>query len=149
MDSTLQRTLVDANRRLGAASTDDSVRAACRDYWRAAMVPRLAEPARSLPLVRSDLCGSDAKGIKYGLSTTNRLVMGSYGDWDIRAQLRSLDIPTLILHGEEEAIPMDLVEEWTTALPRATLIKVPRAAHFPYAERPDVVWPAVEKFLAR
>lgn len=149
MDSTLQRSLADANRRLGAASSDDSVRAACRDYWRAAMVPRLAEPERTLPLVRSDLCGSDAKGIKYGLATTNRLVMGSYGDWDIRAQLRSLDIPTLILHGEEEAIPMDLVEEWTTALPRATLIKVPRAAHFPYAERPDVVWPVVEEFLRR
>ncbi len=149
MDSTLQRSLADANRRLGAATTGDSVRAACRDYWRAAMVPRLAEPARTLPLVRSDLCASDPNGIKFGLSTTNRLVMGSYGDWDIRAQLRSLDIPTLILHGEEEAIPMDLVEEWTSALPRATLVKVPRAAHFAYAERPELVWPAVEQFLAR
>jgi pimeloyl-ACP methyl ester carboxylesterase len=26
-------------------------------------------------------------------------------------------------------------------------MKVPRAAHFTYAERPDLVWPAVEKFL--
>jgi proline iminopeptidase len=30
----------------------------------------------------------------------------------------------------------------------ATLIKVPRAAHFVYLERPEIVWPAVEKFLA-
>jgi hypothetical protein len=26
-------------------------------------------------------------------------------------------------------------------------LKVPRAAHFTYMERPDIVWPVVEKFL--
>jgi proline iminopeptidase len=30
----------------------------------------------------------------------------------------------------------------------ATLVKVPKAAHFVYLERPDIVWPTVEKFLA-
>ena len=149
MDSTLRRQLSAANRRLATAGTDDEIRAACRDYWRAAMVPRLAEPARTLPLIRSDLCASDAKGIRFGLSTTNRVVMNSYGDWDIRAQLRTLAVPTLVIHGEQEAIPMDLVEEWVTSLPNATLVKVPRAAHFAYAERPDVVWPAIEAFLRK
>ncbi len=149
MDSTLRRQSADANRRLQGASTDDEIRSACRDYWRAAMVPRLAEPTRSLPMIRSDLCASDARGIRFGLTTTNRLVMGSYGDWDIRSQLRTLRVPTLVIHGEQEAIPMDLVEEWVSSLPLATLVRVPRAAHFAYAERPDVVWPAVEAFLKR
>lgn len=149
MDSTLQRQSADANRRLQRATSDDEIRAACRDYWRAAMVPRLAEPARTLPMIRSDLCASDARGIRFGLTTTNRLVMGSYGDWDIRPQLRTLQVPTLVIHGEQEAIPMDLVEEWISSLPNATLVRVPRAAHFAYAERPDVVWPAVEAFLKR
>jgi proline iminopeptidase len=149
MDSTLQRESADANRRLQRATTDDDIRSACRDYWRAAMVPRLAEPARTLPLIRSDLCASDARGIRFGLTTTNRLVMNSYGDWDIRAQLRTLRVPTLVIHGEQEAIPMDLVEEWVSSLPLATLVRVPRAAHFAYAERPEVVWPAVEAFLKR
>ncbi len=147
MDSTLQRQLRDANRRLMAATERDSIRAACRAYWRAAMVPRLAEPARTLPLIKSDLCGSEPRGIAYGLRTTNRVVMASYGDWDIRPQLRTLRVPTLVVHGEAEAIPMDLVEEWVTSLPNARLVKVPNAAHFAYAERPDVVWPAVEAFL--
>jgi len=42
-----------------------------------------------------------------------------------------------------------LVEAWVTSMPKgeATLLKVPRAAHFTYLERPDIVWPAVEKFL--
>ena len=74
--------------------------------------------------------------------------MASYGDWDLRAKLRTLTVPTLVVHGEEESIPMDLVEEWVTSMPNARLLKVPRAAHFTYAERPELVWPAVERFLA-
>lgn len=42
---------------------------------------------------------------------------------------------------------MDLVEEWTTALPSARLVKIPGASHFAYVERPDLVWPAIEEFL--
>jgi proline iminopeptidase len=74
--------------------------------------------------------------------------MGYFGDWDLRDRLRHLETPTLIVHGEEESIPMDLVEEWVTALPHAQLFRVPRAAHFTYAERPDLAWPEVERFLA-
>jgi pimeloyl-ACP methyl ester carboxylesterase len=74
--------------------------------------------------------------------------MASYGDWDLRAKLRTLHVPTLVVHGEAEAIPMDLVEEWVASLPDAKLVRVPNAAHFAYAERPDIVWPAVEHFLS-
>ena len=61
----------------------------------------------------------------------------------------TLDVPLLIVHGQEESIPMDLVREWVTSMPagRTTLLEVPHAAHFTYAEQPGVVWPAVEKFL--
>jgi proline iminopeptidase len=108
----------------------------------------MAEPDRTLPLVRSDLCASDPAGIRYGLTVTNRVVMASYGDWDLREGLRRLDVPILVVHGEDEAIPMDLVDEWVSSLPRAELLRVPRAAHFTYVERPEIVWPAVERFLA-
>jgi proline iminopeptidase len=146
LDSTQLARLNDAGRRLSDTTAD--ARAACRDYWAVAMRPRLAEPERTLPLIKSDLCGSDPAGIRYGLTTTNRVVMASYGMWDLRAALANVQAPTLIVHGEDEAIPMDLVQEWTTALPHATLLRVPRAAHFTYAERPEIVWPAVERFLS-
>lgn len=145
LDSAQLLRLADAGRRLNDPATD--VRHACRDYWAVAMRPRLAEPDRTLPLIRSDLCASDVAGIRFGLGTTNRLIMQSHGDWDLRPALRTLAVPTLVVHGEAESIPMDLVEEWVTALPHATLLRVPRAAHFTYAERPELVWPAVEAFL--
>jgi proline iminopeptidase len=73
--------------------------------------------------------------------------MASYGDWDLRAALPALHMPVLIVHGEQDAIPMDLVAEWTM-IPQSRLVPVPGAAHFPYAERPDMVWPEVKRFLA-
>ena len=146
LDSTQRARLEDATRRLADPNAD--ARQACRDLWAVGMRPRLADPDRALQLIRSDLCASTPAGIRYGLTVTNRVVMRSYGDWDLRARLRGLDVPTLIVHGEEESIPMDLVEGWVTALPRARLLRVPRAAHFAYAEQPDLVWPVVERFLA-
>jgi pimeloyl-ACP methyl ester carboxylesterase len=130
-------------------ASGDAVRQACRDYWAIGMLPRLAEPARTLPMIRSDLCATNPDGIRYGTRVGNRVILASYGDWDLRPRLRSLDIPLLVVHGEAESIPMDLVEEWVTSMPpgRARLFKVPRAAHFTYAERPEIVWPEVEKFL--
>lgn len=145
LDSTARARLTDANRRLGDPNAD--TRQACRDYWAVALRPRLAEPDRTLPLLRSDLCASDPAGIRYGLMVTNRVVMGDYGDWDLRDRLRTLNVPTLVVHGEQESIPMDLVEEWVTALPNARLVRVPNAAHFAYTERPELVWPEVERFL--
>jgi proline iminopeptidase len=145
LDSTARAQLADANRRL--ANPNEDTRKACRDYWAIALRPRLAEPDRALHLLKSDLCASDPAGIRYGLTTTNRVVMASYGDWDLRDRLRHLEVPTLVVHGEQESIPMDLVEEWVTSLPHARLFRVPRAAHFTYAERPELVWPEVERFL--
>ena len=145
MDSVAGTRLADAARRL--ADTTADARQACRDFWADAMRPRLFEPQRSMTLVKSELCASDPRGIRYGLTVTNRVVMGSYGDWDLRQQLRRLNVPTLVVHGEEEAIPMDLIEEWVSSMPDARLLRVPRAAHFTYAERPEIVWPAVERFL--
>ena len=114
------------------------------------MRPRLGEPDRTWPLMKADFCETDLKGIRYGSRYGTRVITSSFGDWDLRPGLASLRVPLLVMHGEEETIPMDLVEEWITAMPKgmATLIKVPRAAHFVYLERPEIVWPAVEKFLS-
>lgn len=146
LDSQEIARLDDAYRRLGDPGAD--VRQACRDFLAVALLPRLAQPRRSLALMRSDLCASNPDGIRYGLTISSRVVLNSYEDWDLRQQLHHLRIPTLVMHGEEDAIPMDLVAEWASSLPGGRLVRVPDAAHFLYLERPDLVWPAVERFLA-
>ena len=146
LDSAERARMTKASRMMTSPSGD--TREGCREYWAIATRPRLAEPDRTLPLLKSDLCATDPAGIRFGNVVSNHVIMNSYGDWDLRAQLRALHVPTLVVHGEEETIPMDLVEEWVTSLPNARLFKVPRAAHFTYAERPELVWPEVEAFLS-
>jgi proline iminopeptidase len=149
LDSVQRMKMGAAGRRMTDPSLSEAeARQACRDYWAIGVRPRLAEPDKTSSMIKSDLCASDVAGIRYGNRIGNRVIMASYGDWDLRAKLRTLTVPTLVVHGEEESIPMDLVEEWVTSLPNARLLKVPRAAHFTYAERPELVWPAVERFLA-
>lgn len=130
------------------SSSDDAIRAACRAYWAIGLRPRLASP-NQLRVVKSDLCATDPQGIRYGMSTANGVIMNSYGDWDLRPSLRTLDVPLLVVHGQQETIPMDLIEEWVTSMPHARLVKVPNAAHFTYAEQPALVWSMVERFLAQ
>jgi proline iminopeptidase len=129
------------------SASDDAIRAACRDYWAIGLRPRLASP-NAMRVVKSDLCATDPKGIRYGMTTANGVIMNSYGDWDLRPSLRTLDVPLLVVHGQQETIPMDLIEEWVTSMPHARLIKVANAAHFTYAEQPELVWSVVERFLA-
>jgi proline iminopeptidase len=119
---------------------------ACRDYWTIAVKPRVERPELA-SRITGDFCGAGAAAIRSGMGVAGPHTLELLGDWDFRPGLAQVTAPTLILHGEAEAIPMDLVEEWTTALPSARLVKIPGASHFAYVERPDLVWPAIEEFL--
>lgn len=148
LDSTQQARMRMASRiQNDSTLSDDVARQACRDYWALGLRPRLAEPDKTLALVKSDFCLTNLRGMQYGSRVSGGVILGSFGDWDLRPQLASLAVPLLVVHGEEEAIPMDMVSEWATVMPNATLLKVPRAGHLPYVERPELVWPAVEQFL--
>jgi proline iminopeptidase len=120
--------------------------AACREYWSINTPPRLS---KSLPasVVKSDLCTASPEAIRYGATMTNPATFSSLGDWDWTADLAHVKVPTLIIHGEEDAIPMAMVSQWETAMPNAQLMKLPNTGHFPHAERPSIVFPAIEKFL--
>jgi proline iminopeptidase len=120
--------------------------AACRAYWAIGVKPRLARPELASKIT-GDFCSSSPAAIRSGMAVAGPHTSESLGAWDFRPGLARVVAPTLIIHGEAEAIPMDLVEEWTTALPHARLVKIPGASHFPYVERPDLVWPAIEAFL--
>jgi proline iminopeptidase len=146
LDSAARMRMAAANRLLSDTTID--ARQACRGYWAEAMRPRLAEPDRTLPLIKSDLCASSPAGIRYGLRTTNRIVMASYGDWDIRAALHGVPAPTLIVHGEQESIPMDLVRGVGGSTPaRSTFACAARGA-FHVRGTPGNSVAAVESFLA-
>jgi hypothetical protein len=97
--------------------------AACREFWAINTVPRLSKSVKP-SVVKSDFCTAPPEAIRYGTAKTNPTTFGSLGDWDWTADLKKVSAPALIIHGEEDAIPMAMVAEWASALPNARLVKV-------------------------
>jgi len=75
-------------------------------------------------------------------------LFGSMGDWDYRAPARTLAVPRLVVHGERDFIPLGGSREWVAGNDNARLFLIPDVGHFPHIERPDVFFPAVERFLS-
>jgi proline iminopeptidase len=120
--------------------------AVCEEYWSLGIPPRLADPSTSSRL-KAEPCDVPVKALRYSNAYTNSVTWNSLGDWNWLPDLAVLDVPTLVIHGEQEAIPMAMVEEWVTTMPDARLLRVPNAAHFPYTEQPELVVPAMEQFV--
>jgi len=57
--------------------------------------------------------------------------------YDLVPRLRALEIPTLVLHGEHDFIPVALAARIAEAMPRARLVVLPGCGHFAYLESPD------------
>ena len=75
-------------------------------------------------------------------------LFGSMGDWDYRKEARALAMPRLVIQGEKDFIPMAGSREWVAGNPNARLLVIAGAGHFPHLERPEIYFPAVERFLS-
>lgn len=67
--------------------------------------------------------------------------------FDFLASLRKLNIPTLIIHGKEDIVPLSTVEEIHEVLPDSKLVVIKDCDHFPYIEKPTEFFSAIEEFL--
>jgi len=67
---------------------------------------------------------------------------------DLRADLPSLETPTLLIHGLHDKLAPLSAAEWTAkALPNAELIALPNAAHEPFISHPELFTQKVTEFL--
>ena len=61
---------------------------------------------------------------------------------------RTLDVPVLILAGEEDPRPPFAVDSMVAALPRAELVVMPGVGHLPWLEDPEGLRALLRQFLA-
>jgi 3-oxoadipate enol-lactonase len=67
---------------------------------------------------------------------------------DSTGDLASIDVPTLVIRGEQDALmPLELVEKMASQIPDAKLVGIPGAGHLPPIENPKAVTKAVHDFL--
>jgi len=116
------------------AVTEAFLRASCHVAGSAARM-------KSDPCVLSDL-DADATARR-----GERLV-AALGDWDWTAELATLDVPTLLVHGREDPAPAAGSQAYAAALPDARLLLLDDTGHLPWIERPELFFPPVLDFLA-
>lgn len=118
---------------------------ACRAYYAVFIKGYLHSPA-SAARMRGDLCEAPAAALR-NAANINRSIMGSLGTFDLRPQLAAINVPTLVIHGASDPIPMASAREWAASLPNGRLLVIDQSGHFPFVERPEVFFPAATAFL--
>jgi proline iminopeptidase len=66
---------------------------------------------------------------------------------ELRRSLETLQVPTLILHGRYDPIPMDWVEELAAVMPEARLVVLEESGHLPYVEQAERTFAELRGFL--
>ena len=75
------------------------------------------------------------------------LLMAPLQGLDLWDSLGEIDVPVLIVHGDQDPIPVEMVREMHDALPDSRLSLVAGSGHFPFIEKPADFWPVVQEFL--
>lgn len=75
-------------------------------------------------------------------------VWDSLGDYDLvtPGQLDSVRVPTLIVHGRQDPIPLASSQAAANAM-GASLVPIENAGHVPYVEQPRALFSAIRRFL--
>ncbi len=79
-----------------------------------------------------------------GTATLARLRREGY-DWT--ARLRALSLPTLVIHGERDALPLAEASGSSQVIPNARTVVVPSSGHMPFWEAPEQFFSLVDAFL--
>jgi proline iminopeptidase len=79
---------------------------------------------------------------------TQKAVWQSLGEFDIRPALREVRLPALVLHGDDDPIPVEVAREIATAL-QAGFEVIPNCGHVPYVEAFDRFARVMDGFLPK
>jgi proline iminopeptidase len=143
-DKTDKKAVEDLDLRYKAGEADSQPAEFCRLYNKVTIPSNFADP--SLVRLVPDVCEHENEWPK-SLWPYFGALLGSFGDYDWRPQLGTLDVPRLVIHGREDGIPVAGAYAWSKGFPNARLVVLSPAGHFPFLEQPEAFFAAVERFL--
>jgi proline iminopeptidase len=129
--------------RVREAKPDDL--AACREYYGLWFTPFFGTRAAASRM-KGNVCAGSSESLK-NKPNVDRFTFASLGDWDWLAALSRVPVPTLIIQGELDPLPIEDARRWAAAMPNARLLELKGVGHFPYVEAPEAFYAAVDQFL--
>jgi proline iminopeptidase len=147
-DSAETRRMAELDSLLGTSGGSAAI---CRE-WTRTFLRGVAGVPEHAKRIKGDYCAGSPDHLGR-LSLVTRRVLSSLTPappwlaYDWRSDVARLSIPTLVLQGTDDPLPLASAEEWVAILPEARLVAIPGAGHYPHAETPELFFPPVEVFL--
>ena len=72
---------------------------------------------------------------------------GNLKSVEFAQRLKSLEVPTLVIAGEDDALTMDILREIHANIAGSSFLVLPRSKHFTFIDQPDLFNAAVTRFV--
>jgi proline iminopeptidase len=119
---------------------------ACQAYYTLWFEPFLSDP-RVLTQSKGDFCAGTAESRRNKMDSVDRYTAASLGDWDFRPAMKSIQAPTLVIHGTLDPLPLEGAREWSRSMRNTRILELEGVGHFAYLESPEVFFSTVNQFL--
>jgi len=147
------RTAPDLVARMAALAATPAFRAgelaADEAYYRVHYGATVRDPGQAERLVRSLRANFTPEAILVARSIEDRLMDETWraDGFDRLPTLARLRMPTLVVHGDRDFVPVVCARQIADAIPGARFVLVPDSGHFSYLDAPAAVHAAVRDFL--
>jgi proline iminopeptidase len=116
--------------------------------------PAIKEPAdyeRLMATMKQALVRQGAAGIVKARAVEDRLYRDTWdvNGYDLLPKLRSLKMPTIVITGDHDFIPVEIAAHIAQSIPDARLVTIKDCGHFAFLERPGEVRRALDDFFTR
>lgn len=91
---------------------------------------------------------TDVYGLMWGPNEYVLMDTARLRGWDVRDELGSIDVPTLVLTGSYDEIDPEIAADIADRIPDATLHEFEDSSHMPLWEQPDDHEQRIERFLS-
>ena len=119
------------------------------EYYRAHFGKALSRPDQLESVVRRLRSHFTPSDIVKARAIEDRLCAETWlsPEYDVLARLRKSQVPALIIHGDQDVVPLQCAAHVAEALAGSRLVVLSGCGHFAYLERPGEVLDAVADFV--
>jgi pimeloyl-ACP methyl ester carboxylesterase len=130
------------------AGDPEAVTARYRIHFKSALV-RPEDYEKLMARMHAAFTSQRAAGIVKAQAVEDRLMRDTWevDNYDLLPKLRTLGIPTLVITGDHDFIPVEISQHIAGAIPKARLITLKDCGHFSYLECPGELRAALNVFF--
>lgn len=121
------------------------------EYYRAHFSKALRRPDQLETVVRGLRSHFKPEDIVKAREIEDRLYAQTWlsRDYDLLVRLRNLNLPTLIVHGDHDFVPLECARNIAEAVSGSRLVVLSDCGHFAYLERPAAVLDTIVDFFSQ